>query len=149
MTIAVSAATRRPVKPDGLSLQPAPQAGRIVVAVDGHASAARALAWAADEARCRGMSIRLVTSIVEEQDPSRARTAEQAVRRQRQLCDRIRRDQPWLNGVEYIVGRGSLLSVVGEATRPKDLLVLGGADGRTADLLQRAPCPVVVVPAEG
>jgi nucleotide-binding universal stress UspA family protein len=116
---------------------------RVVVAADSGPAAALALAWAADESLCRGMPVRLVTAFAD--GAARPRTVEQALACQRRLRDQIRRSRPWLDDVEQIVRRGSLMALLTEAARTTDLIVVG-ANSVTPNLLDYAPCPVVIVP---
>jgi nucleotide-binding universal stress UspA family protein len=117
---------------------------RVVVAADSGPAAALALAWAADESLCRGMPVRLVTAFAD--GAARPRTVEQALACQRQLRDQIRHSRPWLDDVEQIVRRGSLMTLLAEAARDTDLIVVG-ASSVTPSLLDHVRCPVVIVPA--
>jgi nucleotide-binding universal stress UspA family protein len=119
---------------------------RVVVAADTGPAAALALAWAADESLCRGMPVRLVTAFADNHGAARPRTVEQALACQRRLRDQIRHGRPWLEDVEQIVRRGSLMALLTEAARATDLIVVG-ANSVTPNLLDHAPCPVVIVPA--
>jgi nucleotide-binding universal stress UspA family protein len=119
---------------------------RVVVAADTGRTSALALAWAADESLCRGMPMRLVTAFADSHVVDRTRTVEQALACQRRLLDQIRRSHPWLDDIEHIVRHGSLLTLLTEAARADDLIVIG-ANSVTPNLLAHVPCPVVVVPA--
>ena len=90
--------------------------------------------------------MRLVTAFADSQVADRTRTVEQALACQRRLLDQVRRSHPWLDDVEHIVRRGSLLTLLTEAARADDLIVIG-ANSVTPNLLAHVPCPVVVVPA--
>lgn len=125
-----------------------PAEGRIVVAVDGSDATAAAFAWAADEALCRGMPVRVVTAYADAGSRPRLRRIEEAMCCQRQMYQQVRRDRPWLEEIEQVVGRGSLRALLAKATGPADLLVLGGSDAFLAgELLGHVRCPVIVVPA--
>ena len=119
---------------------------RVVVAADTGPAAAFALAWAADESLCRGMPVRLITAFGDSHAAARPRTVEQALACQRQLRDQIRHSRPWLDDVEQIVRRGSLMTLLAEAARDTDLIVVG-ASSVTPSLLDHVRCPVVMVPA--
>jgi hypothetical protein len=120
---------------------------RVVVAVNARPSSAAALAWAADEALCRGMRLRIVTAFADPDSPQLTKTVEQALRCQHWLSEELGNRRPWLDQAESIVRRGSLRSLISEATTPGDLLVIGqGAQVSAIHASQRARCPVVIVP---
>jgi hypothetical protein len=122
---------------------------RVVVAVDTRPPSLDALAWAADEALIRGMSLRIVTAFA---DPDRAhtsRTVEQAMDLQRRMRRQLEPRRPWIEDAEFVVRQGSVLTLLGEATGCGDILVLGkAADVGAVGLTYRPLCPVVVVPAQ-
>jgi hypothetical protein len=132
--------SRHTAVPDALPTDP-----RIVVAVGAGPASARALAWAADESLCRGMSVRVVSAFAEQRAAIGLTRIEQALACQRRLCDWIRRTRPWLDDVEQIVRRGSLTTLLAEAARPEDIVVIDAASA-TRELLDGLTCPVVLVP---
>jgi len=122
---------------------------RVVVAVDGRPASEDALAWAADEALCRGMRLRIVTDFADPGSPHAARTIEQAMQCQQRLQRALARSRPWLDEAERIVRRGSLRSLLTEATEPGDVLVIGeAAEVGAMDRSLRPHCPVVIVPMQ-
>ena len=122
---------------------------RVVVAVDNRPASLDALAWAADEALCRGMSLRIVTAYGDPDRRQTSRTVEQAMDVQRRLQRRIELSRPWIEDAELVVRRGSVLSLLAEAAGCGDILVLGkAADVGAEGLAYRPVCPVVVVPAQ-
>jgi nucleotide-binding universal stress UspA family protein len=139
---------------------------RIVVGVDGSVGSRRALQWAVDEARLRGASVECVhawnlpfvagypygTPVLEaaalEQD------AERALHEIVAAIDTTGLAAP----IEERVETGVASQVIVEAAKGADLLVvgsrgLGGFKGLllgsvSHQVVQHAPCTVVVVPAE-
>lgn len=124
-------------------------APRVVVAVDGRPASADALAWAADEALCRGMRLRIVTAFADPESPPHVpRTVEQALRCQQRLRLQLQKSRPWLE-TECVVRRGSMRNLLIEATEPGDMLVVGeAAEVSAMDASVRPRCPVVIVPAQ-
>jgi len=122
---------------------------RVVVAVDHRPASVAALAWAADEALCRGMSLRVVTAFADPDQRHSPKTVEQAMDFQRRLRRQLQSSRPWLEEAELVVRRGSALSLLAEASAPGDILVVGEApDVGAMDPTYRPVCPVVVVPAQ-
>jgi hypothetical protein len=122
---------------------------RVVVAVDHRPASAAALAWAADEALCRGMSLSLVTAFADPDQRHSPKTLEQAMHFQRRLRWQLLSSRPWIEEAELVVGRGSALKLFGEASVPGDILVVGEAPHVGAmDPTYRPVCPVVIVPAQ-
>lgn len=122
---------------------------RVVVAVDSRPSSLDALAWAADEALCRGMSLRVVTAFADPDRPHTPRTIEQAINLQRRLRCRLEPSRPWIEEAELIVRRGSVPALLAEASSCGDILVVGeDAVGVGIDRAHRPACPVVVVPGQ-
>jgi hypothetical protein len=127
----------------------APSTPRVVVAVDQRPASLAALAWAADEALCRGMSLRLVTAFADPDQRHSPKTIEQAMEFQRKLRRQLQPSRPWIDEAELVVRRGSALSLLAEASAPGDILVVGDApDVGAMDPTYRPVCPVVVVPAQ-
>jgi hypothetical protein len=121
----------------------------VVVAVDARPASADALAWAADEALCRGMRVRIVTAFADPDQPQLPRTIEEALACQNRLHRRVQQARPWLDEAERIVGRGKLLHLLAAATRPGDIVVVG--EPEEIRTLPRSPwptCPIVLVPAQ-
>jgi hypothetical protein len=119
----------------------------VVAVVDGRPSSAAVLAWAADEALCRGLELRVVTVYGDADQPHAPRTIDKALQLQRGLRRLIARGRPWINDAEHLIARGELCNVVVEATRDADLLVAGDAVAvAAANWSPRPSCPVVIVP---
>jgi nucleotide-binding universal stress UspA family protein len=140
--------------------------GTIVVGVDGSGHSDRALAWAVDEARMRGMTLRviyafpellsLVGSPAHEYYPQMEKEAQQ-------VFERALAAMPDTTGVrvERVLVAGNPSKVLVEASQDADLLVVGsrGVGGFHGMLtgsvsmqcVQHASCPVLVVrpPEEG
>lgn len=122
---------------------------RVVVAVDRRPVSLDALAWAADEALCRGMELRIVTAFADPDRRHLPRTVEQAMDLQRRLRRRLEPTHPWIEEAKLVVRRGSLLALLTEASSCGDILVVGEvADVGAMDSTYRPVCPVVVVPAQ-
>lgn len=122
---------------------------RVVVAVDTRPASLNALTWAADEALCRGMSLRLVTAFADPDRPHMPRTVEEAMGFQRQLRRRLERSRPWIEDAELVVRRGNVLNLLAEAAGCDDIVVIGKtADASATSPSYRPVCPVVVVPAQ-
>jgi hypothetical protein len=120
----------------------------VVVAVDGRPASADALAWAADEALCRGMKLRIVTAYADPDHPHAPKTVDRALALQRRIRRQVECSRPWVEEAEHIVRRGSVHSLLNEAVVTGDLLVVGEAAGvNTMDPSLRPTCPIVVVPA--
>lgn len=135
---------------------------RIVVGVDGTDGGRRALGWALHEAAARGGTVQAVMSwrwdTAEPTQPG-DQTRQAAQRTLRAEVDAETGAVPALASVtvasEVVEGRAA--EVLCDAAREADLLVLGshGHDrvyrtvlGSTAqECVERAPCPVVVIPA--
>ena len=121
---------------------------RVVVAVDTRPSSVTALAWAADEALCRGMSLRIVTAFADAGQQPAPRTVEQAMDLQRRLRRQLESNRPWLDEAELVVRRGNAHALLAEAASDTDIVVVGETAGVGAtDPAYRLPCPVVIVPA--
>jgi nucleotide-binding universal stress UspA family protein len=131
--------------------------GRIVVGVDGSATATAALRWAVHEARLRDATVEAwhawhVPFAPGSGMPPDEHAVEQAARRT--LDDAVAAAG---GEIERFVVRGVAASALLDAARDADLLVVGahGAEGHEGVLLgsvsqqvvAHAPCPVVVVPA--
>lgn len=121
---------------------------RVVVAVDSRPVSLDALAWAADEVLCRGMSLRIVSAFADPDRRHAPNTVEEAMALQRRLRRQLEPSRPWIEDAELIARRGSVLTLLAEACCRDDLLVVG----ETADVAamlpaHRPPCPVVIVPA--
>ena len=136
--------------------------GKVVVGVDGSAHAARALAWAVEEARLRALTLRviyafpamlsLVGSTAHEYYPQVEQEAEQ-------VFERVLAAMPDTTGlrVERVLAPGSPAKVLIEASRDADLLVVGSRGlGEFRGMLLgsvsmhctlHAFCPVLVVRA--
>jgi nucleotide-binding universal stress UspA family protein len=139
----------------------------IVVGVDGSEGAARALGWAADDARRRGARLRVVLAweypprtvggagwLV----PDEAMLAEQGAAMTQRLDGVLAAAAPSLEGIEVepSVVHAAPVAALLEAAADADLLVLGtrGHGGFVGLLLgsvgqqcvHHAPCPVVIVP---
>jgi len=122
---------------------------RVVVAVDIRPVSFDALAWAADEALCRGMSLRIVTAFADPGSLHAARTVEQAMYIQRRLRRRVEQSRPWLEEAEFVVRRGSVVSLLAEASNQGDIVVIGeGPDFAAMDPVSLPVCAIVVVPAQ-
>jgi hypothetical protein len=135
---------RRAVGLDELDLPAQPA---IVVAVDGRPASGDALAWAADEALCRGMKLRVVTAYADPDHRYAPRSVEGAVDLQRRLRRQVEPSRPWVEEADQIIRRGSIRSLLAEALTPGDLLVVGeAADVSAMDPSLRPACPLVVVP---
>lgn len=120
----------------------------VVVAVDGRPASEDALAWAADEALRRGMHLRIVTVFADPDHPHTPKTFDQALALQHRLRRRIGRSKPWLYDAERLLARGGARSVLNEAVRGEDILVVGeAADVSAMNPAQHPACQVVVVPA--
>jgi nucleotide-binding universal stress UspA family protein len=137
-------------------------AGRIVVGVDGSRTAQRALAWAIDEARTRGVSLHVVEALdfTSVGDVTSSLTAkgreEELAERERHLDSLVAEfgDHGVDLTTELVLGGPGpeLVSAVGA----DDLLVVGATGhgvvaravlGSVSDWVTRhSPCPVVVVP---
>ena len=107
-------------------VRPAPLAAlalstpRVVVALDSRQVSLKVLAWAADEALCRGMSLRIVTAFADPDSPNVPSTVEHAMNLQRRLRRRLEPSRPWIGDAEFVI------SAIDSAHRPL--------------------CPVVIVP---
>lgn len=120
----------------------------VVVAVDGGPLSARALAWAADEALCRGMHLRIVTVFDDPDHPHAPSTFDQALAIQHRLRRNISAGRPWLDDAEHLIAHGSVRGVLEEALGADDILVLGETGDVTGLFNSRhSLCPVVIVPA--
>ncbi len=128
--------------------RPEPTVPRVVVAVDRRLASEEALAWAADEAWCRGVPLCIVTAFADPESQHAPKTIEQAIRCQQRLRRDLMKSRPWLDEADCIVRRGSLSGLLAEAIEPGDVLVLGDPAevGGTAPS-HRARCPIVIVPA--
>jgi nucleotide-binding universal stress UspA family protein len=146
--------------------EPAP-VRRVVVGVDGSETSREALRWAADEALARGAELRVVHAWDVQSvgagiglTPGRRTAAEPEGQRQvaEQLVSDLVKDELGDHGLTDIrpsIGRGSAASVLLEAAKGADLLVVGsrGLGGFAGLLLgsvstkmaNHAPCPVVIV----
>ena len=133
----------------------------VVVAIDGSATAERAVSWAAAEAASLGTSLRLVHAFAwplaavprhrSEIDPGLAGVADQVISRSREIAQELEPD------LDVEAGRipGFLTPVMIEESRHAQLLVIGsrgltGALGTTTcstalDLAAAAYCPIVVI----
>ncbi len=140
--------------------------GDVVVGVDGTASSRRALAWAADEARLRGTRLRVVMAwsylLPESEDgpvPFRPDYTEADARRAlNTIVHGVLGPEP---DIELELEATCELAAKALLERADDaaLLVVGPRDASlrhrvdlgsvTAQLLQHAPCPVVVVRDDG
>jgi hypothetical protein len=121
---------------------------RVVVAVDRRPASRNALAWAADEALCRGMSLRIVTAFADPDRPHAPRTVEEAMVLQRRLHRQLEQSRPWIEDAELIVRRGGVLALFADASCRGDILVVGeAADVGAMQPAHRPLCPVVIVPA--
>lgn len=126
-----------------------PPTPRIVVAVDTRPSSLDALAWAADEALCRGMELRIVTAFADPDRRHTPKTVEQAMDLQRRLRRQLEPNRPWLEDAEYVVRRGTVDALLDEASGGADIVVVGeAADVSAMDAAYRPICPVVVVPVQ-
>lgn len=122
---------------------------QVVVAVDGRPTSLDALAWAADEALCRGMSLRIVTAFADPDHRHGLRTVEQAMALQRRLRRTLEPGRPWIKDAEFVVRRGDTLSLLAAAADCGDILVIGKpGDAVTISSDYQPLCPVVVVPAQ-
>ena len=133
--------------------------GRIVVGVDGSEPAQEALRWAADEARRRNASIRVIhawhqpvasaVGFIGDDDPYQKAA-------QHVLDAAI--DGMDATGIEAIEGKlvtGSAAGALVRAARKADLVVVGsrgrgGLTGMLGSVSQQvahhAPCPIVIIP---
>lgn len=119
----------------------------VVVAVDECPASIEALAWAADEALCRGMPLRIVTVFADADHPHAPKTFDRALALQHRLRRHIGRDRPWVDDANHLIARGSMRGVLNEAASVDDILVVGeAAEVTVMDASQRPICPVVVVP---
>jgi nucleotide-binding universal stress UspA family protein len=140
---------------------------RIVVGVDGSETSREALRWAADEAVARGAELQVVHAwevptigVGVGLTPGRRTTAAPEGQQQeaRQLVtDMVTQEltDHALRDIRPSVGRGSPASVLIDAARGADLLVvgsrgLGGFKGLllgsvSTKMANHAPCPVVIV----
>ena len=134
--------------------------GGLVVGVDGSDGSRRALHWALEEARVRGASVRavLVWSYLDQPDGFDAAYGEDDARqRLDRAVDEVASEIGDVD-LERIVVCDLPARALLEAARDADLLVVGsrGAGGFKGLLLgsvsqqvvQHAPCPVVVVPGD-
>jgi len=122
---------------------------RVVVTVDHRPTSLDALAWAADEALCRGMPLRLVTAFADPGERRSPRTVDQAMGFQRRLRRQLLSSHPWIEEAQLVVRRGSALSLLAEASAPGDILVVGESpDVAAMHPSYRPVCPVVVVPVQ-
>jgi hypothetical protein len=138
-----------PAPADASPARPELKVPRVVVVVDRRLASEEALAWAADEAWCRGMPLRIVTAFADPASPHGLKTIEQAIRCQQRLRRGLQTSRPWLDEAECIVYRGSLHSLLVEATEPDDVLVVGeAAEVSAMNPAQRPGCPVVIVPVQ-
>ncbi|MCW0212128.1 MAG: universal stress protein [Pseudonocardia sp.] len=139
-----------------------PRAGRIVVGVDGSASALAAAVWAAREAGRRGATLELVTAVDWTADPARHPDAAKAETRalgairaaaRRHVARAAERVVSVVPGLptECRVRAGVPATVLVEASAEADLVVLGGPGGGWTGSLTvvamagLARCPLVVV----
>jgi nucleotide-binding universal stress UspA family protein len=140
---------------------------RIVVGLDGSRGSCAALAWACEEAAATGADVQAVLAYSsgvawidvgsEFQEPMMHEARRQAERH----LDEVLAGSVPVEGVRIapVVTEGPPADVLVEAARDADLLVVGsrGRGGFTGLLLgsvsqrcvERAPCPVVVVPMRG
>ncbi len=139
--------------------------GTVVVGVDGSEGSRTALAWALDEARIRGATLRVVhawalpygpavAGYVPLPEPPLHEAAEEGARRV--LDETLAALDGGGAGVERLLVEGSAASVLVEQSRDADLLVVGsrGRGGFASLLLgsvgqqvaQHARCPVAIVP---
>lgn len=109
---------RIPSRRDG----PAGTAERLVVAVDRRTDSARVLAAAAEEARRRGLRLRVVTAYADPDDPHAPKTLDQALVLHRRLRSELQRTKPWTHGAEYVVRRGAIQSLLERATERNDIV---------------------------
>lgn len=139
----------------------------IVVGIDGSANAQRALEWAADEARLRGVPLRTVLawdvpvvpfSSVAMATVDTARLAGLAAEAEQHLDDALAEAAGILTGLEVkrLVAEGAPAKILLDAASDADLLVVGtrGHGGLASLVLgsvsrqcaHHSPCPVVIVP---
>jgi nucleotide-binding universal stress UspA family protein len=137
------------------------RAGEVVVGVDGSRSSKEALAWAAEEARLRGATLRLVhawhvpaTAYMAYAVPLDAAALEKAAS---ELLEEVARDvlgeQPDVPTVHEVV-EGPPVEVIVEASKAAALVVvgsrgLGGFSGLllgsvSSQVAHRAHCPVTI-----
>jgi nucleotide-binding universal stress UspA family protein len=146
---------------------PAPGTRRVVVGVDGSETSREALRWAADEALAHGSALHVVHAwdvppIGAGIGKATGRRTAGAADGQRQAAEQLLTDVVkeelgghGLTDVRSSIGRGSAASVLLEASRGADLLVVGsrGLGGFAGLLLgsvsskmaNHAACPVVIV----
>jgi nucleotide-binding universal stress UspA family protein len=137
---------------------------KIVVGVDGSEHARRAVAWAVEEAKLRGADLELVHATIERDLPAWPAQAsvpshDELMAAARELVDEAVESVDTSDvAVESSTGSGSPARRLCEAAEGADLLVvgargLGGFRGLlmgsvSQQVVQHAPCPVVVVVPE-
>jgi nucleotide-binding universal stress UspA family protein len=134
--------------------------GTIIAGVDGSGHSGRALAWAVDEARLRGLALKVIyafPAMISLVGSTGHEYYPQVEQEARQALERSLADMPDSTGVH--VGRaliaGSPAKVLIEASRDASMLVVGsrGVGGFrgmvmgsvSLQCVQHAHCPVVVV----
>jgi nucleotide-binding universal stress UspA family protein len=136
----------------------APQAGRIVVGVDGSPSARRALEWAMDEAQRRHGRCRVIeiwphgASGMADPTSSRESLEKQLAALVDDVCSKMGVNAP----VDVELQLGDPIEVLSAAARDADLIVVGTrghgalrdlfAGSVSADLLHLGTCPTIVIP---
>ena len=135
--------------------------GTIVVGVDGSEGCRRALQWAVEEARVRDVRVRAVLAWTYLDQPTGAFDAAYGAPNARALLDQVLADvltdAPDVEVEREVVCDLPVRALL-DAARGADLLVvgsrgLGGFKGLllgsvSQQLVQHAPCPIVVVPGE-
>jgi hypothetical protein len=96
----------------------------IVVVLDSRAASVDAFAWAADEARRRDRKLRVVTAYGDPDDPDAPKTVEKAIAVQHRLRRQLAVGRPWLHEACFVVRRGTLRDLLGEAVHAVDSLVV-------------------------
>ena len=139
--------------------QQAPEGPRIVVGVDAFEGATTVLRWAAAQARATHLPLTVVFAWRRPDVSGEPRAAMEfeLVRAAEHTASALVADLPPDVTAETVVADGPVVPLLLRHVRPQDLLVLGGHRPASsddtplgsvlADCLQRAPCPVVVVPA--
>ncbi len=130
----------------------------VIVGVDGTPSGLRAAAWAAGEARSRGVGLRIVHAAPYARDPAGRRRAGAIVARAHAVAAQIAPDI----AVETTVSTEHTVPALVGAAGPDDLLVVGTAGTRigeirlgsvasavTAAAVHEGTCPVVVARVGG
>ena len=121
----------------------------IVVGVDGSGASAAALRWAVGEAALRGIDVSACLAWHATYSGSGPPPDEAAYEAAARKALDVVVDQVGAP-VERVVVRGVPASVLIDACRDADLLVIGSHDGHLGavarQVLAHAPCPVVVVP---